>query len=95
MTDTDIIQLARKIAREEYIFILQTQGFDIKPTAEVSENYAYKKILRLYGLGLTTLNQAVKDKIVPEPEVRGNRKFYNRESIYKLIELKKSHWRGL
>lgn len=34
MTDTDIIQLARKVAREESIFILQTQGFDIKPTAE-------------------------------------------------------------
>ena len=95
MTDTDIIQLASKIARESVLLTLQTQGFDVNPVEEVSENYAYKKILRPYGLGLVTLHQAVKDKIVPEPIKRGKSKFYNRESIYKLIKLKTSHWRGI
>lgn len=95
MTDTDIIQLASKIARESVLLTLQTQGFDVNPVEEVSENYAYKKILRPYGLGLVTLRQAVKDKVVPEPIKRGKSKFYNRESIYKLIKLKTSHWRGI
>ena len=95
MTDTDIIQLASKIARESVLLTLRTQGFDVNPVEEVSENYAYKKILRPYGLGLTTLRQAVDDKVIPEPVKRGKTKFYNRESIYKLIKLKTSHWRGL
>jgi hypothetical protein len=99
MTDTDIIQLAiqigRESAKESCLLTLQTQGFDVNPVEEVSENYAYKKILRPYGLGLVTLHQAVKDKVVPEPIKRGKSKFYNRESIYKLIKLKTSHWRGI